>query len=77
MMYHSEGDLMKRLYLSNSDRKISGLCGGLGAYFEIDSTIVRLLVVILCIATAFFPVFLGYLLGWIIIPRAPLQQNPA
>jgi len=68
---------MKRLYLSNADKKIAGLCGGLGDYFGIDSTIIRLLVVILFIATGFFPVFLGYLIGWIIIPRTPLQQNPA
>lgn len=66
---------MKRLYLSNTDRKIAGLCAGLAEYFEIDPTIVRLLVIIVCLATAFFPVIIGYILGWIIIPRAPLQQS--
>ena len=33
---------MKKLYRSNSDRKICGVCGGIGEYFGIDSTIVRL-----------------------------------
>lgn len=65
---------MKRLYLSNSDRKIAGVCGGLGEYFEFDPTLVRLLAVVLCIATAFFPFIIGYVLAWIIIPRAPIQQ---
>jgi len=65
---------MKRLYLSATDRKIAGLCGGIGEYFDVDPTIVRLLVIIIGIATVFFPIFLGYILGWIIIPRAPLQQ---
>lgn len=66
---------MKRLYLSNTDRKIAGFCAGLGEYFEIDPTIVRLIVILVCLATGFFPVILGYLVGWIIIPRAPLQQS--
>lgn len=35
--------MSKRLYRSKGDRKISGVCGGLAEYFEIDSTIVRLL----------------------------------
>ncbi|MCI8317213.1 MAG: PspC domain-containing protein [Lachnospiraceae bacterium] len=34
---------MKKLYRSNSDRKICGVCGGIGEYFGIDSTIVRLI----------------------------------
>ncbi len=68
---------MKRLYLSDSDRKIAGLCGGLGEYFEIDSTIIRLIVIVLCIATAFIPVLFGYLLGWIIVPRQPVQHTAA
>ena len=34
---------MKKLYRSNSDRKICGVCGGIGEYFGIDSTIVGLI----------------------------------
>jgi len=34
---------MKKLYRSNSDRKICGVCGGIGEYFGIDYTIVRLI----------------------------------
>ncbi|MEE1229364.1 MAG: PspC domain-containing protein [Lachnospiraceae bacterium] len=36
----------KKLYKSDTDRKISGVCGGLAEYFGIDSTLVRLLFVI-------------------------------
>ncbi len=32
----------KTLYKSRSDRKISGVCGGIGQYFEIDSNIIRI-----------------------------------
>lgn len=33
----------RKLYLSDKDRKIAGVCGGLAEYFGIDSTIVRIL----------------------------------
>ena len=33
---------MKQLYKSNTDRKIAGVCGGIGEYFGIDATLVRL-----------------------------------
>lgn len=33
---------MKKLYRSKRDRKVSGVCGGIGEYFCIDPTIVRL-----------------------------------
>lgn len=34
----------KKLYRSSSDKRISGVCGGIAEYFNIDSTVVRLLV---------------------------------
>ena len=37
----------KKLYRSRSDRMIFGLCGGLGKYFNIDSTVVRIIFVLL------------------------------
>ena len=39
----------KKLRRSNSDRTIAGVCGGLGEYFGIDSTIVRLIFVLLAL----------------------------
>ncbi|MBR3742267.1 MAG: PspC domain-containing protein [Clostridia bacterium] len=33
---------MKQLYKSNSNRKIAGVCGGIGEYFGIDPALVRL-----------------------------------
>ncbi|NQV42009.1 MAG: PspC domain-containing protein [Candidatus Marinimicrobia bacterium] len=33
----------KKLYKSRSDRKISGVCGGIGQYFDFDSNIIRIL----------------------------------
>lgn len=36
-----------KLYRSRTDRMISGVCGGLGEYFGVDSTFVRILFVVL------------------------------
>lgn len=38
---------MKKLYKSKYDRKICGVCGGLAEYFSVDSTMVRLIMVII------------------------------
>jgi phage shock protein C len=62
---------MKKLYISKKDRKIFGICGGIGETYDIDPTLVRLVVVFLCFATAILPVVLTYLAAWIIVPEKP------
>ncbi|MDH3892852.1 MAG: PspC domain-containing protein [candidate division Zixibacteria bacterium] len=56
----------KRLYRSNESRMIAGVCGGLGEYFEIDPTIIRLIVVAAALAAG--GGLVAYILAWIIIP---------
>ena len=57
---------MKKLYRSKTDRKICGVCGGLGEYFNIDSTLIRLAAVLLI----FMEVgILAYIIAAIIIPE--------
>jgi len=63
---------MKRLFLSSSDKKLGGVCGGIAEYMELDPTIVRLLTVVLALITAIIPVLIGYILAWIIVPRKPV-----
>ena len=60
---------MKRLYLSSTDKKLAGLCGGIAEYMDVDSTIVRLLAIIFGLITAVFPFCLAYVIAWIIVPR--------
>jgi len=60
---------MRKLYISKKDRKIFGFCGGIGETYDIDPTLVRLVVVFLCFATAILPVLLTYLAAWIIVPE--------
>lgn len=40
----------KKLYRASIDKKIFGVCGGIAHYFSIDSTVVRLITVILVFA---------------------------
>ena len=59
----------KKLYLSEKDRKIAGVCGGVAEYFGIDSTIIRLLWII----ALFFAGggLIAYIIAAIIIPKDP------
>lgn len=58
---------MKKLYLSDTDKKIGGVCGGIAEYFGIDSTIVRLIWVILALCVGCG--LLAYLICWLVIPH--------
>ncbi|MGI5897542.1 MAG: PspC domain-containing protein [Candidatus Dojkabacteria bacterium] len=58
---------MKRLYRSEENQMIAGVCGGIAEYFEIDPTIVRVLYVFLSMSTGGFGIFM-YLILWAIIP---------
>jgi len=62
---------MKKLYRSRTDRKLGGVCGGLGQYLSVDPTLLRLAAVFVCVATGFLPVAVTYIVAWIIIPEAP------
>ena len=59
---------MKRLMLSRTDKKLAGVCGGIAEYFDMDSTIVRLLTAVIAVMTAVIPVLIAYALAWLIIP---------
>jgi len=59
----------KRLYRSRTDKMIAGVCGGLGHYFGIDPTIVRLAFVVIALAVG--SGILAYLILWLVIPLEP------
>ncbi len=62
---------MRRLYRSRTDKKIAGVCGGISEMMDADPTIIRLVVVVLSLATGIVPFFVGYLLAWWIVPMPP------
>jgi len=59
----------KRLYRSRENRWLAGICGGIGAYFDLDPTVIRVLFVLFALAVG--GGILLYVLLWIIIPIEP------
>jgi phage shock protein C len=65
----------RKLYRSRTDRPVTGVCGGLGEYFSIDPTLIRLAVVLAAIVTG-GAAAIGYLIAAIVIPQAPIADPP-
>ena len=61
-----------RLYLSRTDRKILGVCGGLGEWLDVDPVFLRVAFVLLALVGGLGIVI--YVVLWIFVPRAPLQS---
>lgn len=61
----------RRLYRSNSNRMIAGVCGGLGEYLNMDPTIVRLIFVLLLLLAGHG--LLIYLILMLLVPMAPVE----
>ena len=59
----------KRLYKSNTNKMVDGVCGGIAEYFGIDPTLIRIGWILFCAAGG--SGFLAYLIAAIIIPRNP------
>jgi phage shock protein C len=59
---------MKKLYRSKNNKIIAGVCGGIGEYFNIDPTIIRLLWLLISITGGGL---VAYIIAWIIIPKEP------
>ena len=64
--------MKKRIYRSGKDRILGGVCGGLGDYFDIDPTLIRLFWVFF--ALIYGTGLLAYLISWFIIPRNPKHR---
>lgn len=63
----------KRLYKSNVNKKISGVCGGVGEYFDIDPTLIRLGWIIFCALGG--SGIIAYIIAAIIMPRNPNYEE--
>ena len=61
---------MKKLYRSETDKKLCGVLGGLAKYMGIDSTVLRIVYVLLSLFVLGCPVII-YIIAALIIPREP------
>ena len=59
----------KKLYKSNENRMLEGVCGGIAEFFGIDATLVRLGWAVSCVVG--FSGVVAYIVAAIIIPRRP------
>lgn len=57
----------KRLYRSDTNKMIAGVCGGIAEYFDMDPTIIRLIWVFLSLAAG--SGIIMYIICAIVIPR--------
>lgn len=57
----------KRFYLSEKDKKIAGVCGGIADYFNIDSLLVR--VAFLLFLFTFGGGLIAYIVLWLLAPK--------
>ena len=59
----------KKLYKSNTDKKICGVCGGLAEYLNMDATIIRLILVLAVLFAGCG--LLAYIIAALVIPDKP------
>lgn len=57
----------KKIFRSISDYMVAGICGGLAKYFKIDSSLVRVIFVLLALSGG--SGVLIYLILWLVIPK--------
>jgi len=67
----------KQLYRTRDGRMIGGVCAGLGKFFGIDPTLVRLLFVFSALLGWGGPVLLTYLVMMIVVPEEPAENVEA
>ena len=67
---------MKRLYRSESNKKVAGICGGIAEHFDLDPVLVRVLAVFLGLITGVFPLLTAYVIAWWIIPSRSQISTP-
>lgn len=61
----------RKLIRSRRDRKIAGVCAGMAQYLEMDTSLVRILWVLVTFAVGFFPGLIAYIVAWILVPEEP------
>ena len=65
---------VKRLYRSQKDRMVGGVCGGLGDFFKVDPIIFRLIFVLMLFGVG--SGVLVYIVMMLIIPEEPIEIDP-
>jgi len=65
---------MKKLYRSRENKIFGGIIGGIGEYFDIDPTILRLFFLFLILITGIIPPIIAYIIALFIVPKKPEEK---
>ena len=65
-----------KLYRSEKDRMLFGVCGGLAKYFGMDSSLMRIIVILLVLVTAGFGVFVYLIMAFIVPLEGSTKTTP-
>lgn len=65
----------KRLYRSETDKMLAGVCGGIAEYLDVDPTLIRLIYVVLSFMSAFVPGVIAYLILAVVIPKRTDKES--
>ena len=64
----------KKLYRSQKEKMVAGVCGGLGEYLDLDPTLIRIIWVVITLMGG--AGLLAYLIMWIVVPLEPEAGTP-
>ena len=63
----------KRLYRSETDKILGGVCGGIAEVYDLDPTLIRLALILFTLMGG--SGLLAYILAWLIIPSESEIKN--
>jgi len=72
--------MSKKLYRSEREKMLGGVCGGLAEYLDIDVNIMRLLFIAAGLLTVLLPMVIFYVIAWVIVPveeEIPQESKPS
>lgn len=60
---------IKHLYRSRTNKVWGGVIGGVGEYYNVDPSILRLIYIVFTFLSGFFPLFFAYIVAMLVIPE--------
>jgi phage shock protein C len=67
--------MKKELYRSRTNKKIAGICGGVGEMLGFSPSLLRLILIFITFMTGIFPGVFAYVIAWVVLPEEPYAQN--
>lgn len=65
--------IAKKLYRSDANKIFAGVIGGVGEYFNIDPTLLRIIWLLIVLATGVVPGIVAYLIAIFVVPKKPQE----